>query len=145
MLDCWQERPNDRPDFARLHTKIDELLMDAAVGRSITVWAIVSNSLFWFSFLYQTHTNIAVFYHFVCMQDKRTVVVQTPFRTPTKPSLIWQLISSTGLPGDGEFESGRLRLLGTWPRFEFHWIWVEIVDTTNHCVTRSWNRENGPL
>ena len=88
MLDCWQERPNDRPDFARLHTKIDELLMDAAVGRSITVWAIVSNSLFWFSFLYQTHTNIAVFYHFVCMQDKRTVVVQTPFRTPTKPSLI---------------------------------------------------------
>ncbi|XP_022101409.1 fibroblast growth factor receptor-like isoform X2 [Acanthaster planci] len=30
MQDCWQERPDDRPDFARLHITIDDILADAA-------------------------------------------------------------------------------------------------------------------
>ncbi|XP_038064856.1 tyrosine kinase receptor Cad96Ca-like [Patiria miniata] len=30
MKDCWQEKPEDRPDFAGLHTTIDDILADAA-------------------------------------------------------------------------------------------------------------------
>ncbi|XP_038064852.1 muscle, skeletal receptor tyrosine protein kinase-like [Patiria miniata] len=30
MMDCWQEKPEDRPDFAGLHTTIDDILADAA-------------------------------------------------------------------------------------------------------------------
>ncbi|XP_038065532.1 fibroblast growth factor receptor-like isoform X3 [Patiria miniata] len=30
MVDCWQEKPEDRPDFAGLHTTIDDILADAA-------------------------------------------------------------------------------------------------------------------
>ncbi|XP_038066020.1 proto-oncogene tyrosine-protein kinase receptor Ret-like isoform X2 [Patiria miniata] len=30
MMDCWQEKPEDRPNFAGLHTTIDDILADAA-------------------------------------------------------------------------------------------------------------------